>query len=366
LAQKFKLKKMKKTLFSIFLAAAFLSCGSKSYTLEGTVQSAALNGITINIRTFDGENWTNANEVVVENQRFILKGVVKEPLMAMLSFNDAGKQLRGNKAFILENATIKFNIDEDMTITMSGSRDNDLLQSFDDDLAVIIPQEFIDSIQNNLITELELQWRIQEYSDKRTALITDFSTKNVNTLPGTFVFMNNSHALPVENRIAILDLMNENTKKNPRVQSIARQVEAEQRIATGNQYIDFTLPTPTGEMLSLSDFVENHDYVLIQFWASWCGPCIRSLPELKEFYAAHDRTKLEIFAVSLDNDKAAWENAINRHQIPWVQVSDLKGWGSEAGQLYAVSSIPCKILIDRNGTVVGRNLSISEMEELMK
>jgi len=356
---------MKKVLFSVFLAAVLLSCGNRNYTLEGRAQSAEMNGVTVVINTFDGERWSNLTDIVVENQRFVIRGSAREPMIARLEFNDRERQIRGRKAFVLENTHIQFDIDENMLITMSGSSDNDLLQSFENDLAALISQEFIDSVQGGLVPELELQARIQGYSAKRTAMIIDFSKKHINTLPGTLIFTENSHALPIEDRIAVLDLMNARTRDNSRVRMVAQQVETEQSVAIGNQFVDFGLLAPAGEILSLSDFVGNHDYVLLQFWASWCGPCIRALPELIEFYNSQDRRRFEVFAVSLDNDRAAWEGAIERHNIPWVQVSDLLGFESPIGQLYAVTFIPTKILIDRNGTIVGRNLSISEMAERM-
>ena len=335
---------MKKSLLAFFLMAVLLSCGNRNYILQGTVQNADLDGVTIAIQVFDGENWTAYRELLVENQRFVLRGSVEKPTIARLMFNDQRRQVGRHKMFVLENARINFHIDEDMTITLSGSRDNNLLQSIENEL-------------------FEAQHSFSDF----TALALDFSKKNVNTLPGTLIFTEISHIFSLEDRIAVLDLMNPNTKNNARVQAIIKQVEAEQKVATGKQFLDFTLPNPAGEMISLSDFVGNHDFVLLQFWASWCPPCIRSLPELREFYAATNRTQFEVFAVSLDTDKERWETAIATHRLPWTQVSDLAEWTNSAvRQLYAVASIPTKILIDRSGTIVGRNPSIDEMTQLLK
>ena len=334
---------MRKFLLSILLVAVLFGCGNRTYTLEGTAQSAEMNGVTIFVSVFDGENWSILGEVPVENQRFVLRGSVEQPKMARLMFHDRERGIRGQKSFILDNARIRFNIKEDMTIIVSGSRDNDLLQDFENELE-----------------------KVHDSHEKLVVLIADFSKKHVNTLPGTMVFVEAAHILLLDDKIAILNLMNEETKKNARVRAIEEQTEALKKVAPGQQFIDFTLPTPAGEMISLSDVVGQHDYVLLEFWASWCGFCIRLFPELKEFYAAHDRSQLEIFSVSLDTDRAAWENAIATHQLPWVQVSDLTGRGSEVAQQYAVMFIPTKILIDRNGTIIGRNMSIAEMNERMK
>jgi len=334
---------MKKIFLSIFLAAIMLSCGNKTFSLEGQVHDLDLNGVTMVISIYDGTQWTVFSEVVVENNSFTLRGSVEQPKIARLMFNDRERQARGQKTFILENERIHFSINEEMKITMSGGRANNLLQDFENELAELheMPEEF-------------------------KAFIVNFSKNHVNTLPGTAVFMETSHVLSLEDRLAIINLMNAETKTNARIQTIAQRAEAEQKVAPGMHFTDFTLPNVAGNMVSLSDVVGQHDFVLLQFWASWCGPCIRSLPELKEFYASYNRQRLEIFSVSLDNDRAAWENAIATHQLSWIHVSDLAGWESAAGQLYAVSSIPTRLLIDRQGTILGRNLSISEMENLMK
>lgn len=357
---------MKKILISILLAAILLSCNDNSYTLRGKTNNPDLNGVNISIRIFDGKNWNDAGNVTVENQNFIYKGYIEEPAMAFLSFNDPEKQVRGNKAFILENAKIKFEIDEDMQIKMTGTDANNLLQSFEDNLNDIVPQEFVDSMQNNLLSELELEKRFEYYTGEHNKLIAAFAKKHVNTLPGTLIFLNTYYSMPLEDKIAVLDLMSDETKDNSQIQAIVMQTENEKRIAPGQQYSDFQLPDQNGKMLSLSDLVGKSDYLLVDFWASWCGPCIRSFPELTKFYNENNGKRFEILGVSLDDNEERWKSAIETHKLVWKHVSDLKGWQSEAGKLYAVSSIPCTILIDKQGTIIGRNMSLSEIAKLIK
>ena len=105
--------------------------------------------------------------------------------------------------------------------------------------------------------------------------------------------------------------------------------------------------------------------LLVNLWASWCGPCMKFLPELQAFYSKYKGTQLEILGVSLDDNKEAWTGTVESHKISWKLVSDLKGWKCEGSRAYAVNSIPSTVLIDKSGKIVGKNLSIPEMEKLI-
>lgn len=136
---------------------------------------------------------------------------------------------------------------------------------------------------------------------------------------------------------------------------------AEKRTAIGQTFTDFVAVTPEGNQLSLSDFVGKSDYLLVDFWASWCGPCRRSMPGLKELLAAH--SNLSVLGVSVDNDEDAWKKAIVDLGLTWSQLLDSSEQGSEA---YGIAAIPHTILISRDGIIVARNPSHDEIESLLK
>jgi peroxiredoxin len=192
-----------------------------------------------------------------------------------------------------------------------------------------------------------------------------FATDHVNTLVGTFAFTNSFYEMNVAEKEGIVNLMNAETKKIKRIQEIIADMDVEKKVAVGNQFTDFKLPGITGDSIALSSLVGKTDFVLIDFWASWCGPCMHFLPELQAFYAKHKGSELQILGVSLDDNKSAWTGAVASHQIAWKLVSDLKGWKCEGSRAYAVNSIPNTVFIDKSGKIVGRNLSIPEMEKLM-
>lgn len=132
----------------------------------------------------------------------------------------------------------------------------------------------------------------------------------------------------------------------------------------GSVMPNFTLKTPDGKDISLNDF--KGKYVLVDFWASWCGPCLREMPNVVKLYKECKGKNFEIFGVSLDNKKDAWEKAIKANGMKWPQGSDLKGWGSEPARLCNVSAIPFTVLIDPEGEVIAIDLRGEQLHAKVK
>ncbi|SDY65835.1 TlpA disulfide reductase family protein [Hymenobacter psychrophilus] len=127
---------------------------------------------------------------------------------------------------------------------------------------------------------------------------------------------------------------------------------------------DFTLPTVAGPVFSLSSL--RGKYVLLDFWASWCGPCRAENPRLKALYQQYQTKGLEIVSVSVDSDGGKWRKAVTQDQLPWTQVSDLKGWDSPSAQLYGVLAVPSSFLIDPAGRMVARDLRGEALEKRLR
>ena len=143
------------------------------------------------------------------------------------------------------------------------------------------------------------------------------------------------------------------------------KLERMKAVAIGKKYTDFGLETPEGELLDVSD-VHKGSVLLIDFWASWCGPCRSANPEVVEIYNTYHEQGFEILGVSLDRDSASWVKAIADDQLTWNHISDLKYWNSEGAILYGVPAIPHTVLIDREGIITAKNLHGEELREAIE
>ena len=141
---------------------------------------------------------------------------------------------------------------------------------------------------------------------------------------------------------------------------MARSVE-QPYMAVGSYLSDEATPNAAGDTIRWMDIVSQHDYTLIDFWASWCGPCMRSMPGLKELYAEHAGQHFEIIGISLDNNRDKWLGAIERLDLKWVQLSNLLFWDEPMVKRFEIPYIPSTMLVDREGKIIIRNPNHDEL-----
>lgn len=139
-------------------------------------------------------------------------------------------------------------------------------------------------------------------------------------------------------------------------QRMANVIEGWRKQMPGVKFTDLEEPDTTGAVRKLGEFVGRGNYVLVDFWASWCGPCRAELPTVKKAYEQYHSKGFDVVGLSFDGDKAAWIGAIDKEKLPWHHLSDLKGWDSLAGKVYGITSIPATLFVGPDGTIVANGL----------
>ena len=352
---------MRKLLLSIVAASMTLAaCNAQSgYKVTGTVEGMP-DGKAI-IATVNGSSLDTLAKADVKNGSFEFTGNVSEPTGAYIMV--IGQ--RGAIPFMLENANITVNAGQ-AGLTVTGSEGQKIYDQF---MAInATAQQEAMKLQQEYQAANGDQAKIQAIQEAYAKLMTDAQAKetelikaNPDSYVSTFVIVSGMGQMEYEQLKERYNLLGEKAKASAQGKAIAAQIAKLESTAIGQIAPNFTITTPEGESISLYDI--KGKVKLIDFWASWCGPCRGENPHVVEIYKEYHPKGLEIFGVSLHNNKEAWVKAIADDGLVWKHGSDLKGWQSAPAQLYSVSGIPHTVLLDENNKIIAKNLRGDELKQ---
>lgn len=357
------------------LGTLFASCnkiGSKNeqtaegFTIEGKVTNAS--GKPIYLSELGEQQFVYRDTATVgPDGSFEFSGNSKEPGIYRISLSEKNMFL-----LVVDTPRIEVQADaQDLrkTSVVKGSRETLLLQDLLKQMDAMqlqggrLEQRF--AAAQNAGQEDSLAALQQAYMDMQsnnTKKIKDIIRANPNAFVSTFA---TASLINPEEDFAFADSMaaifEKSVPESPYTKELLNRLDALRTVSIGSTAPDITLPNPEGKNISLSSL--RGKYVLIDFWASWCGPCRQENPNVVRMYQKYKDKGFEIFGVSLDESRDKWLKAIAMDKLTWPHVSDLKGWNSSAAQLYNVQAIPQTLLLDKEGKIIAKNLRGRALEE---
>ncbi len=326
--------------FLTLAAGAFLavSCAhaataSDNYTVTLPL-SEDEDGLTAYIIDFDTS--AKLDSTVVENGKAVFKGSVTTPVFARVI-------LDGNRAgqFVLEEGDIAFNPANRMA---AGSPSNDALVN------LMAEQQKLVAEYRQLGDTPEDEAKKKDIQQANTKLFADALKANAGNPLGYYLFLQECYGYDLPTFDAKL-------KEYPqfagskRVQTLRQGLINKEETSVGHKFKDFEI-TYDGKTSRLSDYVGRGKYTLVDFWASWCGPCIRETKVLKEIYEEYGPKGLDVLGVAVWDEPANTLKAIEQHQLPWPQIINAQTIPTD---LYGIAGIPCIILFDPEGNIVSRD-----------
>ncbi|MDR2955483.1 MAG: AhpC/TSA family protein [Prevotella sp.] len=365
---------MKKILFFlVVLTVILVSCQDKNaFTISGTLENDKFEGKTVYLQRIDSirsQSPTVTDSAVIKDKKFTIKGstVENEITLGVVSVGklETLSEESPVATVILEPGAINVTFKENGDVNIGGTERNEGYNKVlivMNDIAALYKEVSDAGGPNNVQPDSDgknANDRLEDLQKRMREASFDFAKANMVNKAGQLMFFSAAGSFTKEQLGELVAAGDSTFKSLPEIAMLQEELN---RVVpeVGQPFADVRLVNKEGSPVLLSEYAGKNKCVLIDFWASWCKPCIEEMPHLRKIYSSYKGKGLEIIGISVDDDKAAWLDAVNKNSMNWIQLADDQ---KLAGEIYAVTSIPHTVLVDANGTIVAKNLRGQELED---
>ncbi len=361
--------------FALYLQSAEISANQPEFSEPGyeiTVKTQEIDNTWLFLSKRTPGNWMNLDSAKVETDEPVkFSGKLGSPEVLYLRLENSDKPV----SFFAENSTIVIlpDFNEPSKTKVSGSSVHDEYKTYQAMFSEInekreaLYSEYMKARSSGENEKMkEITSTFDELAEQEMKTNKDFIRENKGSWVSPYVIRQSMYySLEVDELKSVVNSLDRKVENSVYVNELKKHISVLEKVAIGQKFTDFELPTPEGSKLALSDLTGNN-YLLIDFWASWCGPCRRENPNVVALYNEYKDKGFDILGVSFDSSRENWLKAIDDDNLNWHHVSDLKGWASSAGKLYGVNSIPHTLLLDPEGRIIDKNLHGEELREKLE
>ncbi|MFH1160242.1 MAG: TlpA disulfide reductase family protein [bacterium] len=356
-----------KNLLILFIALILgsTSCGPKNqFSISGTI--AGVDSGKIFLQKQDAGEWIKLDSATIAGGKFEFKGQINSPEEYYLIMEDSKIYV----PLFVENARIAVEIFPDSldATKISGSSTQDKYQMFleqvkpiNEELEGIYKEYRLASEADDTIAMARLDSLYEAAEAKTKTAMIAFAKEHNTSVIAPYLIIRNAYQFELPELEEVTLIIDTNLNSSPYYQKLKERVDILKAVQIGQPAPDFAQNDTAGNPLTLSSL--KRKVLLVDFWASWCGPCRAENPNVVSAWQAYNKKGFDVLGVSLDKDREKWIEAIKADNLTWNQVSDLAYWNNQAAKLYGINSIPSNVLLDQNGIIIARNL---RGEDLMK